>query len=114
MIAEAGGVTVLAHPFASSRGPVVGPEVIEELTDHGLTGIEIDHPDHDEARRAELRDLATRLDLVPTGSSDYHGTGVLGATRAAQLGEQGVRLKTGSRTRKIFARVESPCARGNA
>jgi predicted metal-dependent phosphoesterase TrpH len=74
MIAEAGGVTVLAHPFASSRGPVVGPEVIEELTDHGLTGIEIDHPDHDEARRAELRDLATRLDLVPTGSSDYHGT----------------------------------------
>jgi 3',5'-nucleoside bisphosphate phosphatase len=74
MIDEAGGATVLAHPFAVTRGPVVDAEVVAELAAHGLRGIEVDHPDQDAATRAELRKLATELDLIPTGSSDYHGT----------------------------------------
>ncbi|MFB9907385.1 PHP domain-containing protein [Allokutzneria oryzae] len=74
MIAEAGGITVLAHPFARARGPVVTPEVVADLAALGLSGVEVDHPDHDEPTRAELRDLAAELDLVMTGSSDYHGT----------------------------------------
>ncbi|WP_433873597.1 PHP domain-containing protein [Saccharopolyspora sp. CA-218241] len=74
MIADAGGVTVLAHPFATSRGQDVTPPVVAELAEHGLTGIEVDHPDHDPATRARTRELAAELDLVPTGSSDYHGT----------------------------------------
>ena len=74
MIADAGGVTVLAHPFARARGPVVTPEVVADLTGLGLSGVEVDHPDHDEPTRAELRSLAAELGLVMTGSSDYHGT----------------------------------------
>lgn len=74
MISEAGGVTVLAHPFASARGPIVSAGVITELADRGLGGIEVDHPDHDELTRAKLRAIAEELRLVPTGSSDYHGT----------------------------------------
>ncbi|MCI2417747.1 PHP domain-containing protein [Saccharopolyspora sp. K220] len=74
MIAEAGGVTVLAHPFATARGPVVTADVIADLTGRGLSGIEIDHPDHDPETRARLRGLAVELDLITTGSSDYHGT----------------------------------------
>ncbi|MFF5990171.1 PHP domain-containing protein [Prauserella flavalba] len=74
MIADAGGVTVLAHPFAASRGPTVTPEAIADLAECGLTGLEVDHPNHDPGTRAELRDLAKELDLVRTGSSDYHGT----------------------------------------
>ncbi|MFC4004291.1 PHP domain-containing protein [Prauserella oleivorans] len=74
MIGKAGGVTVLAHPFATSRGPTVTPEVIADLAGRGLTGVEVDHPNHDEQARAELRDLAKELGLVRTGSSDYHGT----------------------------------------
>lgn len=74
MINDAGGTTVLAHPFATTRGPVVNAEVVADLAAHGLRGIEIDHPDQDAATRAELRGLAAELDLVPTGSSDYHGT----------------------------------------
>ncbi|GAA3365987.1 PHP domain-containing protein [Saccharopolyspora gregorii] len=74
MIADAGGVTVLAHPFARARGRVVNAQVVAELAARGMTGIEVDHPDHDEPTRQELRELATELDLVPTGSSDYHGT----------------------------------------
>ncbi|GGM42466.1 phosphatase [Longimycelium tulufanense] len=73
MINAAGGATVLAHAFARARGPVVTAEVIAELSAHGLAGLEVDHPDHDAASRAELRALAEELDLVVTGSSDYHG-----------------------------------------
>ncbi|WP_173138906.1 PHP domain-containing protein [Kibdelosporangium persicum] len=74
MIADAGGVTVLAHAFAHHRGPTVTADVIKELAAAGLTGLEVDHPDHDEATRAELAELAGDLRLVRTGSSDYHGT----------------------------------------
>lgn len=73
MINNAGGVTVLAHPFAA-RGPMVTREVIAELAEHGLSGVEVDHPDHNAATRADLRRIAAELDLIPTGSSDYHGT----------------------------------------
>jgi 3',5'-nucleoside bisphosphate phosphatase len=70
----AGGVTVFAHPYARLRGPVVGPSEIRALAAVGLTGVEIDHPDHAPADRDDLRGLASELELVITGSSDYHGT----------------------------------------
>jgi 3',5'-nucleoside bisphosphate phosphatase len=74
MIAQAGGVTVLAHAFAAHRGPTVTGDVIKDLAGLGLTGVEVDHPDHDDDARARLRRLADELGLVTTGSSDYHGT----------------------------------------
>jgi predicted metal-dependent phosphoesterase TrpH len=74
MIAEAGGVTVLAHAFASHRGPTVTSDVIKELAALGLDGVEVDHPDHDADARKRLRALADDLSLITTGSSDYHGT----------------------------------------
>ncbi|MCE7008419.1 PHP domain-containing protein [Kibdelosporangium philippinense] len=74
MIADAGGVTVLAHAFAHHRGPTVTADVIKEMAAAGLTGLEVDHPDHDASVRAELGELAVDLRLIRTGSSDYHGT----------------------------------------
>jgi 3',5'-nucleoside bisphosphate phosphatase len=74
MVRDAGGVAVLAHAAARRRGPVIEHTVIAELADQGLAGLEVDHPDHAAADRAALRDLAITLDLVITGSSDYHGT----------------------------------------
>ncbi|MDQ3887512.1 MAG: PHP domain-containing protein [Actinomycetota bacterium] len=74
MVCQAGGVAVLAHAFASRRGPVVEPTVIVELAAVGLGGLEVDHPDHDRRSRDQLRMLADDLGLLTTGSSDYHGT----------------------------------------
>ncbi|MFC4853881.1 PHP domain-containing protein [Actinophytocola glycyrrhizae] len=74
MIERAGGVTVLAHAFATHRGPTVTGEVIKELAGVGLGGVEVDHPDHDPAARKRLRVLADEMGLIVTGSSDYHGT----------------------------------------
>lgn len=83
MIADAGGVTVLAHPYARSRGPSVTPAVISSLAERGLGGIEVDHPNHDARSRSELRDLAGELNLLATGSSDYHGT-----NKTIELGQE--------------------------
>jgi predicted metal-dependent phosphoesterase TrpH len=73
-VREAGGVAVFAHPRATVRGRVVPDRLIEELADAGLFGLEADHEDHSPEERAAVRDLADRLGLVITGSSDFHGT----------------------------------------
>jgi 3',5'-nucleoside bisphosphate phosphatase len=76
-VLAAGGVPVMAHPRAGKRGRVVTEETIEALADVGLAGLEVDHRDHEDADRRRLRALAADLDLLATGSSDYHGTGKL-------------------------------------
>jgi predicted metal-dependent phosphoesterase TrpH len=89
-VRAAGGVTVFAHPYARERGAVVGEPEIRRLAAAGLQGVEVDHPDHSPPDRAALRQLARELDLIVTGSSDFHGSRKaqeLGAetTDAAQL-----------------------------
>ncbi|MER5937814.1 PHP domain-containing protein [Streptomyces sp. NPDC001928] len=74
LVKAAGGVTVFAHPAASKRGRTVPESAIAELAAAGLDGIEVDHMDHDPDTRARLRGLAKELGLLPTGSSDYHGS----------------------------------------
>ena len=77
LIRRAGGVAVIAHPFASHRGQILKAEDFSELVAAGLNGIEVDHRDQNPEERAMLRSIAKELDLVVTGSSDYHGTGKL-------------------------------------
>jgi 3',5'-nucleoside bisphosphate phosphatase len=81
LVRDAGGVTVFAHPAASSRGDVVDESAIEAFASAGLDGLEVDHPDHDEPTRARLRSIAHELGLLVTGSSDYHGS-----VKAVQIG----------------------------
>ncbi len=76
-VLAAGGVPVMAHPRAGTRGRLVDEDTIAALADAGLAGVEVDHRDHDEADRVRLRELATELGLLVTGSSDYHGSGKL-------------------------------------
>jgi predicted metal-dependent phosphoesterase TrpH len=77
LIRRAGGVAVIAHPFASRRGQILGVDDFTDLVSAGLNGIEVDHRDQNPSERAVLRVIAAELDLVVTGSSDYHGTGKL-------------------------------------
>jgi predicted metal-dependent phosphoesterase TrpH len=73
LIDGAGGVCVLAHPGMWKGQGSVPDELIEEMAGGGMAGLEVDHPDHDEAQRARYREMADRLGLVPTGASDCHG-----------------------------------------
>jgi predicted metal-dependent phosphoesterase TrpH len=76
LVRGAGGVAVIAHPWGRGREHVLPAELLATLAaEHQLDGIEVEHQDHDRATRHRLRVLARELDLLATGSSDYHGTG---------------------------------------
>jgi len=78
-IRKAGGVAVIAHPFASRRGEVISVSTFTSLVAAGLNGIEVNHRDHSQVEREQLSEIADQLALVKTGSSDYHGNGKLNA-----------------------------------
>jgi predicted metal-dependent phosphoesterase TrpH len=77
LIKAAGGVSVIAHPYSSMRDTKMSADNFKELKAAGLNGIEVDHRDHGAEERLNLRNIAAELDLVITGSSDFHGTGKL-------------------------------------
>jgi predicted metal-dependent phosphoesterase TrpH len=102
LIRRAGGVAVIAHPFASLRGQILTPEDFSELVAAGLNGIEVDHRDQNPDERAMLRVIAQELDLVITGSSDYHGTGKLNSLAENHTSrEQWEKLESQSNARRV-------------
>lgn len=88
---EAGGVAVLAHPGLLRRGTW-----IDAFAEAGLDGLEIWHPKHRPEQRAQLLRTASRLDLVPSGGSDYHGASV----GDAQVGQEPVPMECLGRLRE--------------
>jgi len=74
IIRRARGVPVLAHPGLANRD-----ELIPELVDAGLLGIEAFYPEHSSSQITTYRELCARLGLIATGGSDFHGPRVGGA-----------------------------------
>ncbi|KDA06582.1 metal-dependent phosphoesterase [Microbacterium sp. CH12i] len=75
LITNAGGVAIIAHPVTTGRDRMMPVAFIEQLISAGLGGFEIEHRENTEAGKRMLRDLASKHDLIVTGSSDYHGAG---------------------------------------
>ena len=67
-IHDAGGLASLAHPVLAGRD-----DLIPGWAGDGLDAIEVYHSDHDAETSAHYLALATRLHLLVTGGSDYHG-----------------------------------------
>lgn len=74
LIRGADGLCVLAHPGMWGDQTEVPVELIGQMAQAGMAGLEVDHPDHTPEQRARYRALADRLGLVATGGSDCHGT----------------------------------------
>ena len=68
-IRAAGGLPALAH-FSEAPARI---EVVRELADAGLGGLEVYYRSFDVATVVAVGEVATTLRLVPTGGSDYHG-----------------------------------------
>lgn len=68
-IRTAGGLPVLAH-FSEAPMRV---EVVRELVDAGLGGLEVYYRSFDSATVFAVGEVAAALGLVATGGSDYHG-----------------------------------------
>jgi len=104
LIRRAGGVAVIAHPFASHRGQILNPDDFGELVAAGLNGIEVDHRDQNPDERSMLRAIAYELDLVVTGSSDYHGTGKLNSLAENHTHrEQWEKLESQANARRVVS-----------
>ncbi len=68
-----GGIAVIAHPKTIHLRSEEFTQMFEDLAAAGLAGIEAHHPLHDLSLRRHLEELASRLSLIATGGSDYHG-----------------------------------------
>lgn len=74
LIHRAGGACVLAHPGTWREAAPVPVDLIDELIEAGLDGIEALHPEHTPELEARYMELAEARGLFWTGSSDCHGT----------------------------------------
>lgn len=79
-IHAAGGTASLAHPGRIRASADAVAEMLDELTNLGLDGLEVQYPygaetsdDYADVDVATAADLTERFDLIPTGGSDCHG-----------------------------------------
>jgi predicted metal-dependent phosphoesterase TrpH len=70
LIREAGGATVLAHPFWDIDSP---NDVAALIGDLDLDGVEVFYPAHDREQTKFLLDVCSERGIAATGSSDFHG-----------------------------------------
>lgn len=71
MILKTGGVPVLAHPKFVRTGNI--EEVVKELKELGLKGIEAYYPAHSDADVQRYVGIAEKNGLIVTCGSDFHG-----------------------------------------
>ena len=73
LIQQAHGVPILAHPYAYRLSEKHLDELISNLKDHGLAGIEAFYSTHGMSETDKVRNYAKKYDLMLSGGSDYHG-----------------------------------------
>lgn len=73
ILRHAGGVPVLAHPIRLYLPRETERQLLLQLKQAGLIGLEVYHSEHSPTLQAHYRQLAEELDLLPTGGSDFHG-----------------------------------------
>lgn len=71
LLRNCGAVPVWAHPYLFRGGEI--EQVLKELVDAGLMGIEVYHPCHTPKEKKHLEALCVQYGLLMTGGSDYHG-----------------------------------------
>ena len=73
MIANAGGLAALSHPFTLELSPAELEKQVGELVQAGLQGIEVYYPQHNPNLVRKYLALAQKYKLVATGGTDFHG-----------------------------------------
>jgi hypothetical protein len=72
-IKAARGLAVLAHPTWIKATTGTPADLVRQLKADGLDGVEVHYSTHTPRQTREYLDLATRLGLLVTGGSDFHG-----------------------------------------
>jgi hypothetical protein len=74
LIQKAGGIAILAHPILYHMNGQALEDLIIELKEVGLTGIEAIYSTYTAGDERYIRSLAAKYDLSISGGSDFHGT----------------------------------------
>ena len=73
LIKESGGIAVLAHPMSLFLAWGRLPDMIKDLKEKGLDGLEAWHPTAKVSSCSRLEALGRELGLIVTAGSDFHG-----------------------------------------
>ena len=73
IIYDAGGIPVIAHPHDLD----IAADLIKELMQYGLRGIEAYHRKHSPACVEYFSSMAEELGLIVTGGSDFHAPNIM-------------------------------------
>lgn len=73
LIKNAGGISVLAHPYQTKLEGENLEKLIKKLKSQGLDGIEVFYSLHSEKMTEEYLSYAKKYDLAATSGSDFHG-----------------------------------------
>lgn len=73
LIKLAGGLPALAHPLQYKLGWKKTEQLLLKLKEEGLMGVEVYYSSHSQSESLHLREIASRLGLLSTGGSDFHG-----------------------------------------
>lgn len=69
------GVPVLAHPVSLNMNRIALDSFVKKLKENGLIGLEAYYSLNDKKFTEISLALCKKYDLIPTGGSDFHGTG---------------------------------------
>lgn len=73
MIADNGGLPVLAHPVLLQLSDPDLDKLVEGMVKSGLQGLEVYYPEHPAHLVKKYEKLAEKYKLARTGGSDFHG-----------------------------------------
>ena len=73
VVKESGGIAVLAHPMSLYVAWGRLPDLIKNLKENGLDGLEAWHPNAKVSSCRRLEELGRKLCLIITAGSDFHG-----------------------------------------
>ncbi len=74
LIHDAGGLAILAHPCLYKMSREELTQMVSEMKEAGLDGIEALYSRNKEGEEEEYCQLAEDFDLLLSGGTDYHGT----------------------------------------
>lgn len=87
LILRAGGIPILAHPVLYRMSDAALEELIAQLKDAGLIGMECVYSTYSPAEERDMKRLADKYGLICSGGSDFHGKAKPGLDLATGYGK---------------------------
>lgn len=87
LILRAGGIPILAHPVLYRMSDAALEELVSQLKDAGLIGMECIYSTYSSAEERDMKRLADKYGLTYSGGSDFHGKAKPGLDLATGFGK---------------------------